>query len=285
MSDAHRDARRAARGPARLPVRAQLPRGRRAAPGARRRGRGRAGGVLARRADVVVPVAQRHPAGPRRRAFAASRPTSSGFGRSDKPIDIDWYSYDRHTDMAATLLEDLDLRDATFVVHDWGGPIGLRIAVEHPDRMSRIVILDTGLFTGSQRMSDAWRAFRDFVERTEDLPISLPRATAPAKRVPVDEVDGGLRRAVPDVASQGRRARLPADDPARARRARAPPRASACWRRCAADDAADALPVGRPGPDPPARRRRALRRGDRRTRASPRDPRGAATSSRRTRAR
>jgi haloalkane dehalogenase len=105
--------------------------------------------------------------------FRCVAPDLAGFGRSDKPNDIDWYSYDRHTEVAAALLEDLDLRGATVVVHDWGGPIGLRLAVEHPDRIERIVALDTGLFTGHQRMSEAWQAFRDFVERTEDLPISM----------------------------------------------------------------------------------------------------------------
>lgn len=100
-------------------------------------------------------------------------PDLPGFGRSDKPVDLDWYSYDRHVEVMATLLEDLDLRDATFVVHDWGGPIGMRLAVEHPDRVSRIVAMDTGFFTGHQKMSDAWRAFRDFVERTDDLPIGF----------------------------------------------------------------------------------------------------------------
>ena len=93
-------------------------------------------------------------------------PDYAGFGRSDKPTDLGWYSYDRHTELTATLLEDLDLRDATAVVHDWGGPIGLRLAVEHPDRIARMVIMDTGMFTGEQPMSDAWKAFRDFVERT-----------------------------------------------------------------------------------------------------------------------
>jgi haloalkane dehalogenase len=100
-------------------------------------------------------------------------PDLAGFGRSDKPMDRGWYSYDRHVAVAGTLLEDLDIRDATFVVHDWGGPIGLRLAVEHPDRVARLVIMDTGLFTGEQPMSDAWHAFHDFVERTEDLPIGM----------------------------------------------------------------------------------------------------------------
>jgi len=59
------------------------------------------------------------------------------------------------------------------VVHDWGGPIGLRLAVEHPERIARIVILDTGLFTGHQKMTEAWIAFRNFVERTEDLPVGF----------------------------------------------------------------------------------------------------------------
>ena len=79
---------------------------------------------------------------------------------------------DRHAELTATLLEDLDLRDATAVVHDWGGPIGLRLAVES-DRISRMVIMDTGLFTGDQPMSEAWHRFRDFVERTEDLPVGM----------------------------------------------------------------------------------------------------------------
>jgi haloalkane dehalogenase len=100
-------------------------------------------------------------------------PDLPGFGRSDKPIDIGWYSYDRHTDSILALVDELDLRDATVVVHDWGGPIGLRVAVQRPDRVARIVVLDTGLFTGHQQMTEAWMAFRAFVERTEDLPAGL----------------------------------------------------------------------------------------------------------------
>ena len=105
--------------------------------------------------------------------FRCIAPDLPGFGRSDKPIDQDWYTYDRHTESVLALVDELDLRDATVVVHDWGGPIGLRVAVERPDRITRIVVLDTGLFTGHQPMNDAWMAFRAFVERTEDLPVGL----------------------------------------------------------------------------------------------------------------
>jgi len=100
-------------------------------------------------------------------------PDFAGFGRSDKPAEVGWYTYDRHVELMARLLEELDVRDATAVVHDWGGLIGLRLAVEHPERFSRLVIMDTGPATGRQRMSDAWLKFRDFVSRTEDLPVGF----------------------------------------------------------------------------------------------------------------
>jgi haloalkane dehalogenase len=100
-------------------------------------------------------------------------PDLPGFGRSDKPTAVAWYTYDRHTEAMAALMEELDVRAATLVVHDWGGPIGLRLAVEQAERFDRLVILDTGLFTGHQKMTDAWIAFRDFVQRTEDLPVGF----------------------------------------------------------------------------------------------------------------
>lgn len=123
----------------------------------------------------------------REAGYRCIAPDYAGFGRSDKPVDLRWYSYDRHTELAATLLEDLDLRGATVVGHDWGGPIGLRLAVEQPERLSRLVLMDTGLFTGEQPMSEAWRRFRDFVERTEDLPISFLVRNACARGIS-DEV-------------------------------------------------------------------------------------------------
>jgi haloalkane dehalogenase len=120
--------------------------------------------------------------------FRCLAPDLPGFGRSDKPTDMGWYSYDRHAAFARAFLEDLDLRGATFVVHDWGGPIGLRAAVEARERVDRFVIMDTGLFTGRQRMSDAWLRFRDFVERTEDLPVGFLVQGAAATDLPEEVV-------------------------------------------------------------------------------------------------
>jgi haloalkane dehalogenase len=100
-------------------------------------------------------------------------PDYAGFGRSDKPTDLDWYTYDRHVELISELLERLDVRDATAVVHDWGGPIGLRLAVEHPDRFSRLVIMETGPFTGHQKMSETWLNFREFVRGTPEVPVGM----------------------------------------------------------------------------------------------------------------
>jgi haloalkane dehalogenase len=123
------------------------------------------------------------------KGYRVIAPDQPGFGRSDKPTDIGWYTYDRHTAAAAALVEELDLEDAVFVVHDWGGPVGLRVgAVEAPQRVSRFVAMDTGLFTGRQHMSNGWYAFRDFVARTEDLPIGMLIKNACATEVPEEVI-------------------------------------------------------------------------------------------------
>ncbi len=96
-------------------------------------------------------------------------PDLVGFGRSDKPTDQGFYTYERHVESVSDHLDQLDLEDVTVVVQDWGGPIGLRWATENPDRVGRLVILNTGLFTG--RVSKGFMAWRDFAERTPDLPI------------------------------------------------------------------------------------------------------------------
>ena len=172
-------------------------------------------------------------------------PDLVGFGRSDKPMDIGWYSYDRHVAMAATLLEDLDLRGATFVVHDWGGPIGLRLAVEHPERVDRLVVMDSGLITGRQKMSDAWHAFRDFVARTEDLPIGM-LVRGGCHTDPGDEVIAAYDAPFPNAASKAAARAFPELLMAAARRPgrrRGPARA----RGFEGGQAADADPVGRRG--------------------------------------
>src|SRR5947208_2219922 len=72
-------------------------------------------------------------------------PDYFGFGRSDKPTDTGWYSYDAHYESIARFVQELDLSRLTVVVQDWGGPIGLRLCVSQPERVSRLVVLNTGI--------------------------------------------------------------------------------------------------------------------------------------------
>jgi haloalkane dehalogenase len=98
-------------------------------------------------------------------------PDLPGFGRSDKPLDEDWYSIERHTEAIASLVEELDLHDATFLMHDWGGPLGLRVATAFaPERVARLVVMDSVL-TGEQDLGEYWRNFRDLVAARPHLPV------------------------------------------------------------------------------------------------------------------
>ncbi len=96
----------------------------------------------------------------------AVAPDYLGFGRSDKPTERGWYTYDRHCETIAAFVEGLGLSGLTIVVQDWGGPIGFRLAVEHPEVVDRLVVLNTGIFSG-RPPSDAWLQFRDFVRRVD----------------------------------------------------------------------------------------------------------------------
>ena len=89
-------------------------------------------------------------------------PDYFGFGRSDKPTDVEWYSFDRHYGSILRLVEELDLRRLAEVVQDWGGPIGLRLAVERPERVDRLVIMNTGI-GGGRPPSETWLRFRELV--------------------------------------------------------------------------------------------------------------------------
>ncbi|HEY2543999.1 MAG TPA: alpha/beta fold hydrolase, partial [Gaiellaceae bacterium] len=97
--------------------------------------------------------------------YRAVAPDLIGFGRSDKPADVSWYTYDRHVASIECLVAELGLRGITLVVHDWGGPIGLRFAVEHADLVDRLVILDTGI-GGGRPPSELWLRFREVVRTT-----------------------------------------------------------------------------------------------------------------------
>jgi haloalkane dehalogenase len=133
-------------------------------------------------------------------------PDFAGFGRSDKPTDRGWYSFERHSELAGTLLAGLDLRDAIVVVQDWGGPVGLTWAVENEDRVAGLVILNTGLFTG--RVSKGFMAWRDFAEKNPDLPIGFVIQGGTVSELP-DDVLAGYEAPFPTAESKAGSAQFP----------------------------------------------------------------------------
>jgi haloalkane dehalogenase len=91
-------------------------------------------------------------------------PDYFGFGRSDKPTERSWYSYERHVASITRLVRELDLRRITLVMQDWGGPVGFRFAVENPERVARLVVMNTGI--GARAPSEEWLRFQSFMRRT-----------------------------------------------------------------------------------------------------------------------
>ena len=75
-------------------------------------------------------------------------PDHMGMGMSDRPSDKEYeYSFKQRVDDLESLIEHLELGDnITLVVHDWGGMIGMAYATRHPEKIKRLIVLNTGAF-------------------------------------------------------------------------------------------------------------------------------------------
>ncbi|OBJ52546.1 haloalkane dehalogenase [Mycobacterium asiaticum] len=133
-------------------------------------------------------------------------PDYAGFGRSDKPTDRRWYSFDRHSELVAKVLGALELKNATVVVQDWGGPIGLRWAVEHEPQVGALMVMNTGLFTG--RVSKGFMAWRTFAEKNPDLPVGFVIQSATTTELP-DEIVAAYDAPFPIPESKAGAAQFP----------------------------------------------------------------------------
>ena len=73
-------------------------------------------------------------------------PDLIGFGLSEKPGDVKAYSLEGHVEDVSALVTELDLRNLTLVLQDWGAPIGLAVAARHPERVRALVVMNTVSF-------------------------------------------------------------------------------------------------------------------------------------------
>ncbi|MFW9894351.1 MAG: haloalkane dehalogenase [Candidatus Thorarchaeota archaeon] len=91
-----------------------------------------------------------------------------GFGRSDKPVEDEVYTFDFHRNSLIEFLNLLDLNNITLVGQDWGGILGLTLPMEFPGRFKRLILMNTILATGDFEISQGFKAFRDFMSRVPD---------------------------------------------------------------------------------------------------------------------
>lgn len=127
-----------------------------------------------------------------------------GFGRSDKPIDDERYTYHFHRNALLAFVEELDLMNVCLVVQDWGGVLGLTLPLAAPERYTRAIIMNTGLPAGEEA-PEGFAAWRAFASSQPDLDVAalMKRATpilsdaeaaAYAAPFPDKSYKGGVRR-------------------------------------------------------------------------------------------
>ncbi|MFQ3216008.1 haloalkane dehalogenase [Paraperlucidibaca sp.] len=123
-------------------------------------------------------------------AAAGSRviaPDLIGFGKSDKPSELNDYSYANHMAWLTNLIVQLDLRNITLFCQDWGSLLGLRLAAEHPERFAAIVVGNGMLPTGDQAMPKAFKIWKNFALYSPWFPISRIVASGCFNALSADE--------------------------------------------------------------------------------------------------
>ena len=102
------------------------------------------------------------------RAVAFDMP---GFGRSDKPLDEEAYTFTSLRSSLICMIERLNLKNIVLVVHEWGGFLGLTIPMDMPELFDGIIIHNTTLATGTNLMSDSYTDWRNYIRDNPDLNI------------------------------------------------------------------------------------------------------------------
>jgi len=131
-------------------------------------------------------------------------PDLFGFGRSDKPVQDEVYTFDFHRGSLLGLLERLATGSLCLVVQDWGGLLGLTLPMEAPGRIRRLIVMNTGLGVGKSPGSgfEQWRAYAAanpdldvaaLMKRATPI-LSEPEAGAYAAPFPDVRYKAGVRR-------------------------------------------------------------------------------------------
>jgi haloalkane dehalogenase len=146
-------------------------------------------------------------------------PDLIGFGRSDKPVAVSDYSYQRHLDWLSDWLHQVDPRQVTLFGQDWGSLLGLRLVAAEPSRFARVFIGNGGLPTGDRKMPAAFALWRAFALHSPVFPVGRIVWAAATSR-PGPAVRAAYNAPFPDKRYQAGARAFPAlvpsrpDDPA-----------------------------------------------------------------------
>ena len=140
--------------------------------------------------------------------FRVLAPDLIGFGKSDKPDDIEFFTYARHVDWLKQWRAAVEPRPAALFCQDWGGLLGLRMVAHDPDLFACVVASNTFLPAGGAP-SPAFLAWREFARSHPDFQIGaiLQRATV---RALTDAEVAGYDAPFPDEAHKAAARAFPA---------------------------------------------------------------------------
>lgn len=146
-------------------------------------------------------------------------PDLVGFGRSDKPVQQEDYTYQRHMDWLGSVVVQLNLSEITLFCQDWGGLLGLRLVGEAPQRFSRVIAANTFLPTGDVSPGKAFLEWQEFSQQAPEFPAGAVIQKGTVDELPA-EVVAAYDAPFPDQSFTAGARRFPmlvpvtADDPA-----------------------------------------------------------------------
>ena len=93
--------------------------------------------------------------------FRLVAPDYPGFGHSDAPSHIEFeYTFDHLAEVVGSFTEAIGLTSYTLVVQDYGGPVGLRLAVARPERLDALIVQNA--VAHEDGLGPLWKARREF---------------------------------------------------------------------------------------------------------------------------
>lgn len=103
--------------------------------------------------------------------FRVIAPDLIGFGKSDKLVSKQDYSYQNHIDWISTFIEKLNLKNVILFCQDWGGLIGLRLITKMDDRFDMVIASNTTLPTGQIPMPESFMKWREYSQHSSGFNI------------------------------------------------------------------------------------------------------------------